>query len=257
MSDVRAVVAHQYGTTTARLDARVSLHTRFSVAPVPWSRWVYDRFALQEGELVLDVGAGTGIVWSQNLERLPDGLQLLLTDLSAAMCVSLAALPVSTLGVLRADATALPLPDSTVDVVIADHMLYHVPTPEPALGEIARVLKRGGRVYAATNGRAHMRELERLTGNIGVDYASTRLHHPFLLKTAAERISRFFSRVELMPFDDRLEVTEPDALVRYLHSVTPLTKEQQERLGEAVSAAIERDGSFCITKVVGLLCGRL
>jgi SAM-dependent methyltransferase len=255
--DVRDVVAHQYGATTARLDARLALHQRFSLTPIPWPQWVYDQVSLRGGELVLELGAGTGVLWEHNRDRLPEGVRLLLTDTSPAMCAALRTLQVPVRGVVRADAAAVPLPDASVDVVIANHMLYHVPSPDVALAEMARVLRPDGRAYAATNGRAHMRELEELAASVGVDYAAMRLHLPFSLDDAIGRMSRHFSSVELVRFDDALDVTEPDAIVGYLESVLALSDEQRERMADIVSARIRRDGSFRITKDAGLLHAQL
>jgi SAM-dependent methyltransferase len=42
------------------------------------------------------------------------------------------------------DATAMPLPDGSVDVVIAAEVLEHIPSDQAAIGEIARVLRPGG-----------------------------------------------------------------------------------------------------------------
>jgi ubiquinone/menaquinone biosynthesis C-methylase UbiE len=43
------------------------------------------------------------------------------------------------------DATELPFPDGSFDVVTCSHMLYHVPDPDGALAEFVRVLRPGGR----------------------------------------------------------------------------------------------------------------
>jgi SAM-dependent methyltransferase len=42
------------------------------------------------------------------------------------------------------DATAMPLPDASVDVVIAAEVLEHIPVDQAAIAEIARVLRPGG-----------------------------------------------------------------------------------------------------------------
>ncbi|MGH9075503.1 MAG: class I SAM-dependent methyltransferase, partial [Acidimicrobiales bacterium] len=46
--------------------------------------------------------------------------------------------------VTRADALALPFPDGAFDRVIAAEVLEHVPADQPAMGELARVLRPGG-----------------------------------------------------------------------------------------------------------------
>jgi SAM-dependent methyltransferase len=48
--------------------------------------------------------------------------------------------------VVRGDLTALPVPDTSVDRVIASEVLEHIPDDVTAMAEIARVLKPGGRV---------------------------------------------------------------------------------------------------------------
>ena len=58
------------------------------------------------------------------------------------------------------DAQDIPFEDDTFGCVVANHMLYHVPDLDKGLAEIRRVLKPGGKLYAATNGEAHMLELE-------------------------------------------------------------------------------------------------
>ena len=51
--------------------------------------------------------------------------------------------------VLEGDATALPLDDASVDVVISNGVLNLVPEKERAFAEIARVLRPGGRLQIA------------------------------------------------------------------------------------------------------------
>jgi ubiquinone/menaquinone biosynthesis C-methylase UbiE len=46
----------------------------------------------------------------------------------------------------RADATALALPDASIDVVISNGVLNLVPEKDKAFAEIWRVLRRGGRL---------------------------------------------------------------------------------------------------------------
>ena len=47
----------------------------------------------------------------------------------------------------RGSALALPFPDGTFDLVVTQETLEHVPNPFLAVGEIVRVLRRGGVLY--------------------------------------------------------------------------------------------------------------
>jgi len=47
----------------------------------------------------------------------------------------------------RIDVQAIPYNDASFDVVIANHMLYHVPDLPKALAEIRRVLRPGGLLH--------------------------------------------------------------------------------------------------------------
>jgi ubiquinone/menaquinone biosynthesis C-methylase UbiE len=55
-----------------------------------------------------------------------------------------------------ADVGALPFPDATFDVVVANHMLYHMPDRPRAFAEIQRVLAPAGAFHCSTNGRGHL-----------------------------------------------------------------------------------------------------
>jgi SAM-dependent methyltransferase len=63
---------------------------------------------------------------------------------------------------LNADVAALPVRDSAFNVVLAVHMLYHVPGREAAVGELRRVLASGGVCIAVTNGARHTCSLRAL-----------------------------------------------------------------------------------------------
>lgn len=51
------------------------------------------------------------------------------------------------------NAESIPFEEESFDVVIANHMLYHVPNINKALKEINRVLKSEGILFASTVGK--------------------------------------------------------------------------------------------------------
>jgi SAM-dependent methyltransferase len=52
--------------------------------------------------------------------------------------------------IVRLDATAMPFPDDTFDLVICNHVMEHVPAWETLAQELHRVAQPGGLVYIAT-----------------------------------------------------------------------------------------------------------
>jgi len=94
------------------------------------------------GERILIVGAGTG----EDLPLLPEGVQVLATDLTPAMLARARskARPGQELRVM--DGQALALEDGTFDAVILHLILAVIPDPGRCLREAARVLRPGGRI---------------------------------------------------------------------------------------------------------------
>lgn len=97
--------------------------------------------------VALDVGCGPGSITASLAQAVgPDGLALGI-DVSEPMLARAVRVQAgSQAGFLRADAQRLPLREKTVDAVVSIAVLQLIPDPSAALGEMARVLKPGGRI---------------------------------------------------------------------------------------------------------------
>jgi SAM-dependent methyltransferase len=107
------------------LRSRVSIYAYAETAPDPG--WRTSLIPWDGTQIVADVGCGNGFdlrqVVPQRRCRHAVGI-----DLSAGMLRSLADLrQTGRLSLVQADAQHLPLPDGSVHVAMAMHMLYHVP----------------------------------------------------------------------------------------------------------------------------------
>ena len=105
------------------------------------------------GAVVLDVGCGARTDLLLTARRIGHQGQAIGVDMTAAMrerAIAGAALSgLTNVDVRDGDATHLPLGDATVDIVISNGVLNLVPDKLAAVREIARVLKRDGRVQIA------------------------------------------------------------------------------------------------------------
>ncbi|MDP1877255.1 MAG: class I SAM-dependent methyltransferase [Actinomycetota bacterium] len=113
-----------------------------------------DRLRLGSGDLLLDMGCGAGRHAFAALRRGArvvafdaDGGELKgVRDMVGAM-QDAGEVPSPGVGVpVQGDALALPFPDGAFDRIIASEVLEHIPDDIGAIAELARVLRRGGRM---------------------------------------------------------------------------------------------------------------
>jgi len=105
------------------------------------------------GETVLDIGCGAGTDLLLAARRVGPGGRAIGIDMTEAMrdraTGSAAAAGLTNVEVHLADATAIPLHNASVDVVISNGVLNLVPEKEKGFQEIRRVLRPGGRLQLA------------------------------------------------------------------------------------------------------------
>lgn len=109
------------------------------------------------------------------------------------------------------DVQSLELPEASFDCAVAAWMLYHVPDLDRALGEIARVLRPGGRLVAVTNAADHLLELWQL---VGVE----RNPLPFGAENGEELLLRRFAAVARHDVEGTTTFPDASAVRAYLGS---------------------------------------
>jgi SAM-dependent methyltransferase len=114
------------------------------------------------------------------------------------------------------DVQQLPFEDEAFDCVVAAWMLYHVADVAAGLREIARVLRPGGHLVAATNSEEHLAEA-RACG--GVDM---RGRSPFCRENAEPQLRRHFSAVERRDVDGIVTFAGHEDVRRYVASMVAM-----------------------------------
>ncbi|MCI0477281.1 MAG: class I SAM-dependent methyltransferase [Anaerolineales bacterium] len=246
-------VKEQYRASD-NLSARAALHERFRTAPRRWFDWYFDHLDLPRDARVLEIGCGTGALWRENRARVPATWQLTLTDFSCGMIETTRAIGIAA-DFAQNDAQAIPFRDASFDAVIANHMLYHVPDLPRALAEFRRVLNPGGKLFAATNGTDHMRELDELVAQfLGGQQLQRQL--TFHRDNGRAILASHFPNARWVDYPDTLVVTETEPLVAYAMSgfigKQIIGSERENALREFAAERIARDGAFRITKSTGL-----
>jgi SAM-dependent methyltransferase len=246
-------VKEQYRASD-NLSARAALHERFGTAPRRWFDWYFDHLDLPHDARVLEVGSGTGALWRENRARIPATWQLTLTDFSFGMIETTRATGVAA-NFAQSAAQALPFRDAVFDAVIANHMLYHVPDLPRTITEFRRALKPGGKLFAATNGTDHMRELDELVAQfLGAEKILREL--TFHRDNGAAILAPHFPDARWVDYPDTLVVTEVEPLIAYAMSgfigKQIIGSERENALRQFATERIARDGAFRITKSTGV-----
>jgi SAM-dependent methyltransferase len=212
--------------------------------------WVLDLAGLSPGMRVLDAGCGNGLYLRGLRDR---GIAAVGCDLSTGM-LRAAAHP----ALLNADVTALPLRDGAVDIALAVHMLYHVPSREAAIRELRRVVAPGGACIAVTNGSRHTRSLrdlvERAVREETPGWQMRPATHAFTAENAEAQLRAAFQAINCIRPARTPPVVIRDAAVAasYVASLADHHQDETARpwadvaedVCRQVQAAIDEEGAF-------------
>jgi SAM-dependent methyltransferase len=212
--------------------------------------WVLDLAGPAPGMRVLDAGCGNGEYLRALAAR---RVRALGCDLSPGM-LRAAGHP----AVACADVTALPARDAALDVVLAVHMLYHVPDRETAVRELRRVLAPGGTCVAVTNGARHLLSLrvltERAVRRATPGWRMLPATHAFSAANGAAQMGTAFRSVTLArpAATPPVVIRDAELAASFVASWASFYQDQTTRpwaevvsdVTQDVQAAIDRDGAF-------------
>jgi SAM-dependent methyltransferase len=201
--DDRSYVREQYASE-AGLAARKGVYTEVTGADP--REIVFDAVAEVRPKSVLDVGCGEGELAERMTREL--AAEVIAIDQSERM-VELAR--ERDVDARVGDVQDLPFPDCVFDVAVAAWMLYHAPELDGALGELARVLKPGGRLVATTNAADHLIEMFELAG-------LERLVLPFGAENGEECLSGHFAGIRRYDAYGTVTFRDADQIRSYLLS---------------------------------------
>lgn len=265
-----AILREQEYIDGRHLDVRRRTHELYTVDPVDFGRWTLERLAWRGDERVLDMGCGPGELLAAMAREHRTWSALVGFDFSPGMVAQARVrggdVPVH---LFVADAQAVPLPDAWFDVVMARHMLYHVPDIDRAIAEAARLLRPGGRILVTTNGTKTMAEYldlrQRTAHRFPTLTAPDMITTRFTLESASGYLRPYFEHVETHELRGTLRFPSADPFVDYFASARAMTmapghtEEEWQAVLDFVRAETEaeiaRAGRFDVRKITGAVVG--
>jgi len=255
------------------LQVRKRTHELYSLPYVDLPNWVLGCHRWRGDEKVLDIGSGPGTYTAETLNRLHAPAQYIAGDFSLGMLKALRRnLGNVAVSAGAMDVVALPFADNTFDVVLANHMLYHVPHLEPAVQEIKRVLKKpGGVLIASTSSEYTMpefttlmqRAVRLLRRNTPQDAADFAFKSEFSLEHGTLVLARSFPSVARFDIPNAFIFHEAQPVIDYIESCRPFYEnllpagiawaDFMAIMGDQVRRLVEHFGELVVNKLTGVI----
>jgi SAM-dependent methyltransferase len=188
-----------------------------------------DALGVGQGDVVLDVGCGTGQTLLQLAERVGTGGQVIGVDI-APLLLDVARQRASALdnvALIEADAQSLDLPTASADAVFSRFGVMGFSDPVAAFANFARMLKPGGKLAFVCWRSLEQNELDRFPLAAG-GFESAADDTPFSFADP-NHISRTLgaaglSDIAIRPLDQMVSSGDVDAMSKVLSKVGPLGK---------------------------------
>ena len=211
----------QYKNAT-NISARIRLHRDYSVNQEGWFPWLFSNLHLKPGMKILELGAGNGALWSQNIAKVSKNVTIVLSDISEGILAdarkTIGDHPQFQYSVFNAQ--KIPFADNTFDLVIANHMLFYCDDIPKALQEVQRVLKPDATFTCSTYSKRHMHEITDLVQsyNDNIVLSSTNLYERFGLDNGRQILQPYFKNIVCHKYRDAIELSDSMPIISYILS---------------------------------------
>ena len=253
----------QYQSAT-NISARIRLHRDYSSNAYGWFPWVYDQCRIRDGLQVLELGCGDGTLWKENISRLPAQIHILLSDISEGMLRDARRSlsqedPRFSFQVFGCE--KIPCADRSFDRVIANHVLFYCEDLPAVFSEVRRVLGEDGLFLCSTYGSRHMQEISDLVRRFDsrIVLSAEKLYDRFGLENGRELLSPYFSDMQLLRYEDSIELDRAEPLIEYILSCHGNQNQYLLDRYKDFRVFVEKQtaGGFHITKDAGVFLCRV
>ena len=253
----------QYQSAT-NISARIRLHRDYSSNAYGWFPWVYDQCRIRDGLQVLELGCGDGTLWKENISRLPAQIHILLSDISEGMLRDARRSlsqedPRFSFQVFGCE--KIPCADRSFDRVIANHVLFYCEDLPAVFSEVRRILGEDGLFLCSTYGSRHMQEISDLVRRFDsrIVLSAEKLYDRFGLENGRELLSPYFSDVQLLRYEDSIELDRAEPLIEYILSCHGNQNQYLLDRYKDFRVFVEKQtaGGFHITKDAGVFLCRV
>jgi len=254
------------------LEIRIKTHQKYSRSKIKWDKWLLEPLKGKEINNVLDLGCGNGrFIFA--LYKMKIGKSYLGIDISREQIKNAKAevskRNLKNAGFKEADVTEIKKIQNKYDLILCNHMLWHIGDLDTFLKDVSSLLTEDGLLLASTNSYDYMREMYDLHSRI---CRKLKLHaalqkkirnSKFSLENGKEIFRKRFIKVNKYVLKDELVFEKSKYFLDYYKTfLQPLIKMYKEipeskwlqvydEVKLFVERKIESKGKFTVTKNSG------
>lgn len=259
LEKIRKFSDDQYGNAN-RLNSRIQIYD-FCENKTNWPEFAFSNLNFNNVSRVLELGCGNGQLWTINIQRVPENISIVLSDISEGMVNSVK----KELGEDRrfefevTDACKTPFKSNRFQMIIANQVLYHIENKEQVFSEISRLLTDEGYAYASTLSIENFLELFNIADKFDkrLVFDSSPTISSFNLENGENVLSEHFNVINSYIFQNDVIVKDTEPLILYLASC--YSPEQLDILVNNIDnfrsylkSVINEDGEIRITNKIVL-----
>lgn len=222
VNEMEQKLKNQY-LNSSNISARINLHKEYTANRQGWFPWLYEQCRIRPGDTILELGCGDASLWLENQKRIPTDVHIILSDLSDGMLRDVR----RSIGTEDQrfhfdvmDAHQIHMPDNSIDLLIANHVLFYCENLQQVFREVKRVLKSDGIFVCSTYSSNHMKEISELVQEFDdrIVLSADRLYERFGKENGELLLKKEFANIRWIQYEDHLNVTDADALIAYVLS---------------------------------------
>ena len=215
------IIKKQYENST-NIESRINLHNKCSINKENWFVWLYKNLNLKENQKVLEIGSGNAALWKENLNLLPNNIEITLSDISLGMLKNAKdnLKNDKRFSYKIIDGNNINLKDEKYDLIIANHVLFYLKDIDKSLKDIKALLKPNGTFICSTYSKMHMKEINDLVKEFDsrIELSKDKLYEIFGKENGQDILEKRFNDVKWIGYEDGLLVNDENILIQYILS---------------------------------------
>ena len=251
-------ILSQYLTSTA-FETRLRFFAKYSTSQTTWYEWVWNTISSEFrcDSRILEIGCGKGSLWQDR--KIDKSMDIYLTDISYGMLEDIHIQgSESDYYLIQMDGVKSSFRSKSFDIIIANHMMYHVPNRIHLIHEFDRLLSSDGMLFISTYDIRHLSELFTLVNAYEPTLEYGNRPYPFSLEDGVSALNTLFDNIEVQIYEDSLVVDNATDIMIYILTTPKMmkklnSKSMRDELHEYFNAHIRENGPLIITANQGII----